>query len=990
MHIRSYHSRVLAFLAVATLAAAAFAGDVKVSLSTRETYVNAPIALEIRIDNAQDYSIPELPSIDGVEIRSAGPPATSYQSLMFNGKRTELSSETLTYFLTPLRPGTFEVPRFTMTVDGKEITVEGTQFVVTQSETGDLLFVEVAASKEQVYVGEPLELTLRIDLKPYRNREAKITLSERDMWRMLSKQTSWGAFNERLRELEQNNQRPGGREVLRTDAEGIERSYYRYEIRAKIYPTREGKIDASDIRVIVNYPTALGKSRGPFGGFFEDDPFNSPLSRRMQDDFFGSPFGNQLMVTESRPIVGEVQVASTRVLAVPNQGRPADYRGAVGTYRIVTEASPTQVQAGDSIKLDIGIVGTGPMELVQAPPLAELPALAPFKVPSEPLAGFVRDDAKVFSTSIRPRQAGISEIPPIPFSFFDPDAGEFKTVYSPPIAISVAESESLGLDAIRGGTQPVSLSTATTDSTDAKLADNQRKPPLLDVDGSADLLQSQTTSILPTWLLLALILPPVAWGLSLFVGNRRRLAHFSAAALASFRTPQQQFASAIARAENPSDLLQALVERINRLLGVRPIAADRVAPTDRAAPTNWAATTNWVATVGALRTRGAYTLAAELESFAGGLVECDPEHVSPSELHQWKQSTLELNDRIAKHFSRMGTLPFFSPPASRMGTLPISSRAARPSTEPTRPVKTREQGTTSKSGVLGLLAICTLAGSLGETRVRADQKPVTASATRNVQMPELTEEQLRMLLEEATESYRRGAELASEDPLESHDLFQRAAERYELLVKSGVNNSQLFVNLGNAYLQSRRIGWAIANYERALQLDPDHTQARLNRDFAVTMADQQQSPESRATSMVASWGATIGEQHERAVAILGHHNRLVILSLASLVFWGLAIARTLGFLHVFGRLAILPLLTLALTGGSLALSNSLQRNEAAIIVEKSITLRAGDGEAFDEVAKLEGVDGRRVRILEDRADWQEVAVGEQTGWMPASQFARLP
>lgn len=965
MHIPSYHSPVLAFLAVATLAAAVIAGDVNVSLSTRETYVNAPIALEIQIDNAQDYSLPELPSIDGVEIRSAGPPSTSYQTRIFNGKRTELSRETLTYFLTPLRPGTFEVPRFTMTVDGKEITVEGTQFVVTQSETGNLLFVEVAASKEQVYVGEPLELTLRIDLKPYRNREAEITLSERDMWRMLSKQTSWGAFNERLRELEQNNQRPGGREVLRTDGEGNERSYYRYEIRAKIYPTREGNIDASDIRVIVNYPTALGKSRGPFGSFFDDDPFSSPLSRRMQDDFFGSPFGNQLMVTESRPIVGEVQVASTRVLAVPTQGRPADYRGAVGTYRIVTEASPTQVQAGDSIKLDIGIVGTGPMELVQAPPLAELPELAQFKVPNEPLAGFVRDDAKVFSTSIRPRQAGISEIPPIPFSFFDPDAGAFKTVYSQPIAISVAESESLGLDAIRGGTKPISSSTAATDSTDAKLVDNQSRSPLLDVDGSADVLQSQRTSVFPTWLLLALIVPPVAWGLSLFVGYRRRLAHFSAAALASFRTPQEQFASAIARAQTPGDLLQALVVRINRLLGVRPVTTDRVATTD------------WVATVGALRTRGAYTLAAEFESFASGLDECDPQRVSLSELDQWKQSTLEFNDRIAQHFSRVGTLPF-------------SNRPARPLTETTRPVKIREQGTRSKTGVLGLLAICTLAGSLGEIQVRADQKPVTASAARDVQMPELTEEQLRTLLKEATESYRRGADLGHKDPLEAHDLFERAAERYELLVKSGVNNSQLLVNLGNAYLQSGRIGWAIANYERALQLDPDHTQARLNRDFAVTLADQQQSPERRVTSTVASWSATIGEQHERSVAILGHQNRLVVLGLASLIFWGLAIARTLGLPRVVGRLAILPLLILGLTGGSLALSNSLHRTAEAILVEKSISLRAGDGEEFDEVAKLDGVDGRRVRILEDRADWQEVAVGEQTGWMPASQLSRLP
>jgi len=42
------------------------------------------------------------------------------------------------------------------------------------------------------------------------------------------------------------------------------------------------------------------------------------------------------------------------------------------------------------------------MDLVQAPPLAELSSLTTdFKVPSEPLAGFVKGDRKVFSTSIR-------------------------------------------------------------------------------------------------------------------------------------------------------------------------------------------------------------------------------------------------------------------------------------------------------------------------------------------------------------------------------------------------------------------------------------------------------------------------------------------------------------------------------------------------------------------------------------------------------------
>ena len=128
-----------------------------------------------------------------------------------------------------------------------------------------------------------------------------------------------------------------------------------------------------------------------------------------------APFGPQLTVESVRPIVADAKVEPIDVLEIPTAGRPADYRGAVVKYHIVTEASPIDVKAGDPIKLLVGIAGTGPMELVQAPPLAELPALTTdFKVPNEPLAGYVQGDRKVFSTTIRPRKEGITEIPADP------------------------------------------------------------------------------------------------------------------------------------------------------------------------------------------------------------------------------------------------------------------------------------------------------------------------------------------------------------------------------------------------------------------------------------------------------------------------------------------------------------------------------------------------------------------------------------------------
>ncbi len=285
-----------------------WAANVDARLSSRETYVGVPIILQISIVDAVDYGQPAIPEIDGCDIRSVGKPSQSRKITIINGRRSESRTVTMQYQIMPRRAGSFQIPSLTMNVDGRSVSTEPLRFVVTKSETGDLLFVEIEGGKEKVFVGQPLDLTLKIWLKPYRDRDHDLTLSEGDMWQMISDQTSWGGFADRINELAKNNQIPAGHEVLRDDGHGNERSYYLYEINATVYPKRPGTIDADDVQIVVNYPTAIRKSRSPMGSFFDDrsfggDPFGgrSPLSRMLDDDFFASPFGNRLTVSSRAP-----------------------------------------------------------------------------------------------------------------------------------------------------------------------------------------------------------------------------------------------------------------------------------------------------------------------------------------------------------------------------------------------------------------------------------------------------------------------------------------------------------------------------------------------------------------------------------------------------------------------------------------------------------------------------------------------------------------
>lgn len=63
--------------------------------------------------------------------------------------------------------------------------------------------------------------------------------------------------------------------------------------------------------------------------------------------------------------------------------------------------------------------------------------------------------------------------------------------------------------------------------------------------------------------------------------------------------------------------------------------------------------------------------------------------------------------------------------------------------------------------------------------------------------------------------------------------YQTAIEQYEQLIAESVTSPSVFFNLGNAYYRNGRLGAAIANYERALALDPHLDGARENLEHAV-------------------------------------------------------------------------------------------------------------------------------------------------------------
>ncbi|MCH2183567.1 MAG: BatD family protein [Mariniblastus sp.] len=867
--------------------------DAVAQLSSRESYVGMPITLYVQVSGQGAGQAPQIPEIDGLKIVESGAPSRSSQVSIINGRRTESSSVTYAYRVTPQRAGIFQIPSLEVNTGNGIERTRPIRFSAAKSETGDLMFAEVTGQQEKTFVGEPIDLTLKIWIKPFVDREREIKLSAQNMWQTISnEQTEWGGFLETLKTLQEDASAVRVSEVLKADSEGIERGYYLYEIDATIYPKAAGSLQAEDIQLVSQYPTALGKSRDPFESFFANSPFGN-------DDFFSrrgfSPFGSSLSVTSTRPIIVQPDVSSVEVSPIPTANQPVDYRGAVGQYALVTQASPTTVKAGDPISLTIGIRGTGPMELVQSPPLSELSSLtSDFKVSAEPLAGVVQDDVKVFQTTIRPRQEGITQIPAIPFSFFDPDQEQFVTVYSNPIDITVNKADKLALDSIVGarGMPAVQDETATAATPKISLANHDQASVLKTTaagNGSGQWL----------WLLFA---PPLFcigfWLYQLRAANQGR-------------TGYRDTVRRINGASNAGTIAEA----------VRQFAHEKFGNQD----------------------------------------------------HEFQPILASLYDDC-NHAAFAGEAPeSLEPLKTRARTFTRSMFRARTNGQANRQRTANGQPVRTWAAITGCIALILLAGLAAGLDNGGNSSAPDRIGENHLN---LTAEQQQSLLQEATTAYQKGQALAGNDAADAKQSFSKAVDKYQSLVDSGIHNSKLYFNLGNACLQTDEVGRAMANFHRAAELNPLDLQASRNLLVARKMLQQDdQEMESTATA----WGSQVSHWSANMVRVYS----LPLLFVTWLCFWGLLWIPMVKPSWHFQKTALAVGIAIAvLCGGMVAAHHDADASPLAVVVVDDVAMHAGNGESFAELPTADLSQGTAVRVLQQRGNWLQVRSPDGTeGWI---------
>lgn len=396
-------------IGVVLSATSARAAEVTEQLSTTSAVLGEEVILTVIVSGAQSSKGPIIPQVDSMEIRSLGPPNRSSGVNYMNGKMSQWSELSFQFGVTPRKTGRLTVPSVTIRADGKEFKSRPQVLVVSRGESGPPLIVEVVTNQTEAYVEEAVRATLRVWIRVY--RQDRVTLSYRDMWSLVDGRSSdFGVFGEPAY-VDQRVRPDGGDSAA---------SYYVYEKDGIIWPEKPGAIALSDVRVSMNYPISLVR------------------------DIFGN-----LSLQRGREVSAVPSPVRINVKPIPEDGRPADFNGAVGRYQISATAAPTDVSVGDPITLTLRVRGTGQMQHVGAPLLNRVESLTrDFKIPDEPLPGRVESDSKIFTQTIRAARTGVEEIPPIPFSYFDPQLGRFETAYSKSVAITVKAANNLSLSQV--------------------------------------------------------------------------------------------------------------------------------------------------------------------------------------------------------------------------------------------------------------------------------------------------------------------------------------------------------------------------------------------------------------------------------------------------------------------------------------------------------------------------------------------------------------
>lgn len=388
----------------------------KARLSTGLANMGETVQLRIVVENAKEARVLKLPVIDDVNVGQLGPANRSSFTEYRGGVMVSRSSLQWVVSLQPTREGEFDIPPVVVEVDGKPQKVEVTPSslkVIQDKEGGKLGFLEVLDAPKRVFEGQPFPIRLRLGWdESLQVTQASLALP---WWGTHSGvlEVEGPGFSQRgkkIQELRVNNRLvvPFTMEKSTT----IDGKPYRvYENRRTLVATRSTDLDfgqsALKFAEQVEGPRGFGR-RGRVREYYATaDPFN------------------------------------IEVLPIPEEGRPFEWGGAVGSLKAERRLNARDVMAGETIQLEVTWSGMANIEFFDAPDLKRLDAFEGFRILGQDDSHLGMERRVVYE--IVPLTSEVTQVPPVPLWVFNPESEAYEMLETDPVPLRVAEGQALDL-----------------------------------------------------------------------------------------------------------------------------------------------------------------------------------------------------------------------------------------------------------------------------------------------------------------------------------------------------------------------------------------------------------------------------------------------------------------------------------------------------------------------------------------------------------------
>lgn len=366
------------------------------------------------------------PKMEGFRVLS-GPNRSSQSSIqIINGKVTRSVNYEYYFILQAMDEGEFTIESATITVDGKEYKSNSLNIRVEKGNatTGrtagrsstenkqlegideEFAFLRAEVSEPKPMLGEQVIVTYKLY---YRVNITDYAISQSPSYP--------GCWSQ---DITDDRQTPQQTEMVNGKRYRVAEIY-----KEAIFPQKTGKIETKpmEFQIVARVKNDSRRSRDPFESFFDDS-------------FFGGRSVKRSLT--SNPLTLDVK-------PLPQQGKPMSFNGAVGDFKVSSSIDKKKVLVNDAITLSVKVSGKGNVKLIDAPKVSFPPDFEVYdpevssNISTSSLSGV--SGSKTIKYLLIPRVAGAFNIKPQDFSYYDMDAGKYKTINLPEYEITVDEGD---------------------------------------------------------------------------------------------------------------------------------------------------------------------------------------------------------------------------------------------------------------------------------------------------------------------------------------------------------------------------------------------------------------------------------------------------------------------------------------------------------------------------------------------------------------------